>query len=95
MPVLFELIANESNPAMCAVLGHFLFVYIHPYLDGNGRLARFLMNALFVMAGYDWVIVPVQQRQAYMEALEQASSHENIAPFASLIARLAQVQREH
>jgi len=62
MPVLFELIANESNPA---VLGHFLFVYIHPYLDGNGRLARFLMNALFVMGGCDWVIIPVQQRQAY------------------------------
>jgi Fic family protein len=35
-----------------AALGHFLFVYIHPYMDGNGRLARFLMNLMLVDAGY-------------------------------------------
>jgi Fic family protein len=44
MPVLFELLEAEVEPQVRAVLGHFLFVYIHPYMDGNGRLARFLMN---------------------------------------------------
>lgn len=50
MPVLFELMEAEPNAAVRAVLGHFLFVYIHPYMDGNGRLARFLMNAMLACA---------------------------------------------
>ncbi|MFP4465101.1 MAG: Fic family protein, partial [Alphaproteobacteria bacterium] len=37
MPVFFELLAEEENPAARVVLGHFIFVYIHPYFDGNGR----------------------------------------------------------
>ena len=52
MPVLFELISKEVHPGSRAVLGHFLFVYIHPYMDGNGRLGRFLMNALLVTGNY-------------------------------------------
>ena len=46
-----------------AVLGHFLFVYIHPYTDGNGRLARFLMNLMLVPAGYVWTVIPVEKRK--------------------------------
>jgi Fic family protein len=42
------LIAAESHPGVRAVLGHFSLVYIHPYMDGNGRLGRFLMNAMLV-----------------------------------------------
>ena len=60
MPAFFELIENEPHPAVRAVLGHFLFVYIHPYMDGNGRLARFLMNAMLVTGGYVWTVIPVQ-----------------------------------
>jgi hypothetical protein len=44
MPVLFELLAEEPDPAVRIVLEHFIFVYIHPYTDGNGRMGRFLMN---------------------------------------------------
>jgi hypothetical protein len=40
MPVLFDLIAAEPHPGVRAVLGHFFFVYIHPYMDGNGRLQK-------------------------------------------------------
>jgi len=36
------------------VLGHFIFVYIHPYMDGNGRVGRFLMNAMMASGGYLW-----------------------------------------
>ncbi|MDO5058104.1 MAG: Fic family protein [Lautropia sp.] len=92
MPVLFELIASEPHPAVRAVLGHFLFVFIHPYMDGNGRLARFLMNAMLVTGGYGWTIIPVQQRQAYMDALEAASSAGDIGPFARFVAALLQQQ---
>jgi Fic family protein len=92
MPILFELLEAETEPQVRAVLGHFLFVYIHPYMDGNGRLARFLMNLMLVPAGYVWTVVPVERRQEYMDALEQASSFANIVPFAAFIADLAKAQ---
>lgn len=92
MPVLFDLLEAEPQPQVRAVLGHFVFVYIHPYMDGNGRLARFLMNLMLVSAGYVWTVVPVENRQEYMNALEQASSFANIAPFASFVAKLIEAQ---
>jgi hypothetical protein len=42
MPAFFDLLREEEHPAVRVVLGHFVFVYIHPYMDGNGRMARFL-----------------------------------------------------
>jgi Fic family protein len=95
MPVLFELISKEEHPAARSVLGHFLFVYIHPYMDGNGRLGRFVMNVLLVTGGYPWTVIPVEQRKTYMSALEQASTHRNILPFAQFLGQLIAEQREH
>jgi Fic family protein len=92
MPVLFELLEAETQAQVRAVLGHFVFVYIHPYMDGNGRLARFLMNLMLVPAGYVWTVIPVERRSEYMNALEQASSFANIAPLAAFIADLAKAQ---
>lgn len=92
MPVLFELLEQEKEPQVRAVLGHFFFVYIHPYMDGNGRLARFLMNLMLASAGYVWTVIPVQRRDEYMKALEQASSFGNIVPFAAFVAELAKAQ---
>jgi hypothetical protein len=94
MPVLFQLLEKEPAPQVRAVLGHFLFVYIHPYMDGNGRLGRFLMNLMLVPAGYVWTVIPVQQRVEYMNALEQASSFGNMAPFAGFVATLTRAQSE-
>ena len=48
METYFELLANEKDPFVKAVLGHHLFGYIHPYMDGNGRMARFIMNAFLI-----------------------------------------------
>ena len=92
MPVFFELLASEPHAAVRAVLGHFFFVYIHPYMDGNGRLARFLFNAMLVTGGYVWTVVPLQQRKPYMDALEQASSMRDIQPLAKLFAVLVREQ---
>jgi len=44
LPTLFDLLREEQEPPVRVVLGHFLFVYIHPYMDGNGRMGRFLMT---------------------------------------------------
>jgi Fic family protein len=92
MPALMELLAEEVHPGVRAVLGHFIFVFIHPYMDGNGRLSRFIMNFMLTTGGYPWTIVTVQSRKAYLAALEQASTYQNIEPFASLICGLIATQ---
>jgi Fic family protein len=88
MPAFFDLLREEEDPAARVVLGHFAFVYIHPYMDGNGRLGRFLMNLMCAAGGYPWIVVPVQARAAYMAALEEASVRQNIAPFTDFLAGL-------
>lgn len=85
MEALFDLLQGESEPAARIVLGHWLFGYIHPYPDGNGRMARFLMNALLASGGYPWTVIRVEDRAAYMTALESASVQMNIGPFAAFI----------
>jgi prophage maintenance system killer protein len=85
MEALKDLIVNEPNFAVKAVLGHFFLGYIHPFPDGNGRTSRFLMNFMFLLGGYNWTIVPVTERIAYLDALEKASIDSNIAPFAEFI----------
>jgi hypothetical protein len=88
MPLLFELLREEANPAVRIVLGHFVFVYIHPYIDGNGRIGRFLMNIMLASGGYPWTIIPVQKRDDYMQSLEAASVHQNIKPFTEFLGNL-------
>ena len=90
MPVLFELLQAEAEAAVRAVLGHFIFVFIHPYIDGNGRMGRFLMNAMLASGGYPWTVIPVEQRDRYMQALEDASVRQNIAPFATFVGYLVE-----
>lgn len=91
MPALFDLLAKETEPSVRAVLGHWLFGYIHPYPDGNGRLARFLMNVLLASGGYPWTIIRVEDRDSYLSALETASVNTDIRPFASFLARQVQL----
>jgi fido (protein-threonine AMPylation protein) len=86
MPALFDLLEQEDHPAVRAVLGHWLFGYIHPFPDGNGRVARFLMNAMLASGGYPWTVIRTEERLDYMSALEAASVEQRIEPFAVFIA---------
>jgi hypothetical protein len=85
MPVLFDLLEKESSPAVRAVLGHWLFGFVHPYPDGNGRIARFLMNTMLASGGYPWTVIRIEDRKAYLAALENASTNTDIRPFAAFI----------
>jgi hypothetical protein len=89
IPAYFDLLKAETDPAARAVLAHFVFVYIHPYPDGNGRIGRFLMNLMLAAGGYPWTVVPMDRRAAYMATLEQASVAGDIGPFARLLSGLA------
>lgn len=88
MPTFFELLQSEQEPAVRVVLGHFLFVYIHPYMDGNGRTARFVMNLMLASGGYPWTVIPVERRADYMSTLEIAGTALDIAPFATFLSKL-------
>ena len=94
VPALFDLLDNESQPSVRAVLGHWLFGYIHPYADGNGRMARFVMNAMLASGGYPWSIIRVENRDPYLAALERASVHQDIEPFARFVADQVQWSME-
>jgi len=92
MPVFFDLLKAEDDPTVRIVLGHFIFVFIHPFLDGNGRIARFLMNVMMAAAGQPWTVIKLEQRAAYMAALETASVKEDIRPFAAFLAETRAAQ---
>jgi len=94
MNTLFDLLEAESEPSVRAVLGHWLFGYIHPYPDGNGRMARFLMNAMLASGGYRWTVIRVEDRDKYLKALESASAENNIKPFVSFVAERVQWSME-
>lgn len=86
MPIFYELLKEEEDARVRVVLGHFIFVFIHPFIDGNGRTGRFLMNVMMAAAGYPWLVIKVDDRKAYMEALETASVRGDIKPFSKFIA---------
>ena len=86
MPAFMDMLREEEEAAVRVVLGHFIFVYIHPYMDGNGSMGRFLMNTMMASGGYPWLVVPVEHRTAYMEALEAASVDGDIVPITRFLA---------
>lgn len=85
MEAFYKALDAEPEAAVRAILGHFLFVHLHPFSDGNGRIGRFLMNAMLASGGYPWTILRVTRRQAYMDALEVASVARNIIPFTKFV----------
>ncbi len=76
----------EHHPVKAAALAHKEFVFIHPFIDGNGRTGRLLMNVILLQEGYNIAIIPPITRREYIEALEQA--HINDQDFISFIARM-------
>lgn len=86
MDAYFDCLTQENDPVVRAVLGHFIFVFIHPYMDGNGRIGRFIMNLLWCAANYPWTIIRVESRAEYMNTLEIASTTKNIRPFTEFLS---------
>ena len=95
MSAFFDLLKEEPEPSVRVVLGHFVFVYIHPYMDGNGRIGRFLMNVMLVAGGYPWTVIPLEKRDDYMDALESGSVAQDIAPLAIFLKRLVSENLKH
>jgi fido (protein-threonine AMPylation protein) len=94
MPAFFDLLEKEPEASVRAVLGHWLFGYIHPYSDGNGRMARFLMNIMLASGGYPWTVIRIRDRKSYLSALDRTSIEMDIHPFATFIGHRVQWRLE-
>ena len=81
-----NVIRKEKHPVEFAALFHKEFVFIHPFIDGNGRVARLLMNLILLQENYNIGIIPLITRQEYIDTLEKA--HNNDADFIHFIARM-------
>lgn len=81
---------RSSRPALhpieLAAMAHKRLVDIHPFVDGNGRTARLLMNLILVNAGYGVVSVPPIRRNDYIDALSASRRLYDMEPFSTLIA---------
>ena len=78
--------AAGEHPIIIAAAFHYRFVRIHPFDDGNGRMARLLMNLILIKHGYTVAIVDRSERAAYLTSLEQADRTEDLAQFIAYIA---------
>lgn len=78
---------NGSHPVEFAAEAHYRFVALHPFRDGNGRVARLLMNLLLLRAGFPILVVTNEIRSDYIEALvaSQQKGDNELVQFRNLI----------
>lgn len=95
VPVQMQSLVYEDNkewihyhPVVRAALLHGEFVKIHPFIDGNGRTARLLLNLVLMSNGYPPIVIKKESRLAYYEALDTAHTTLNYSKFVQLIATL-------
>ena len=69
MTQYLEFANNDSSDLEKIARIHYDFVKIHPFTDGNGRLARLLMNIYLIHAGYLPIIFPIVTRLEYIRSL--------------------------
>lgn len=77
---------SKKHPIETSAFLHHQLAKIHPFIDGNGRVARLLTNLYLIKHGYPPVILKVDERSKYYRAL-RAADDENLIPFANFIAK--------
>ncbi len=82
--------AQTLHPIERACRVHVDFVGIHPFIDGNGRTSRLLMNFELMKNGFPPVVLKVENRLAYYEALDKAHTLKDYKPFISLVSSLVE-----
>jgi Fic family protein len=79
---------NSAHPVTTAALAHHMLVNIHPFMDGNGRTARLLMNLLLLKASYPITVVPPVLRPDYIATLDIAHTQGHCEPFIHFISHM-------
>lgn len=72
-----------------AAMAHWAFETIHPYVDGNGRIGRLIMNLIFGSEGWPWVTIVAEDRTEYFDVLQRAQVDENFDPWGRFLAKRA------
>ena len=86
---------TNLHPVEFAAMLHAKFVNIHPFIDGNGRVARLLMNLALLQAGYNITIIPPVVRADYIRALQE-SNHNRFTLFINFISEMVlESQKEY
>ena len=93
VPKLMEKVIKQLNNAddkqgalISASKAHYLITYIHPFIDGNGRVARLLLNLRLMRSGFPPIVLRKTQRKSYYGALEKADSGD-FYPITTLISK--------
>lgn len=76
---------NKAHPVRIAADAHFKFVSIHPFVDGNGRTARLLMNLLLMQQGYPAAVIRKKDRRKYINSLENGQTKGVLNDYYQLI----------
>jgi len=77
---------KHSHPIILAALAHHRLVAIHPFIDGNGRTARLVMNLILMRAGYPPTVIQSINRRQYYRVLDQADAGKPV-PLVNFISR--------
>lgn len=85
---------KELNAIELAAWTHAEFVRIHPFIDGNGRTSRLLMNYQLMRNGFLPISIAKEDRLSYYNVLEDYAVNQNIEPFVEMIAELEEAQLE-
>ncbi len=87
---------NKLHPVELAAWLHESLVSIHPFVDGNGRTARLLMNLALLQAGYNIITIPPVVRNDYIGTLQEAQLKDDILPFYNFISEMVlESQKEY
>jgi len=76
---------QEEHPVRVASNAHFKFVSIHPFIDGNGRTARLLMNLILAINSYPMAVIRNEERIRYLEVVNLGQTQNDLKSFYSLI----------
>ncbi|XP_029018140.1 protein adenylyltransferase FICD [Betta splendens] len=82
--------ALQLHPVEYAALAHYKLVYVHPFVDGNGRTSRLLMNLGLMQARYPPITIRKEQRAEYYAALDTANEGD-VRPFIRFIAKCTEM----
>lgn len=81
---------TKLHPIELASFVHIEFVKIHPFLDGNGRTSRLLMNLELIKAGFPPVVIELEDRLEYYKALDIAHTENDYKPFLELMKKVVE-----
>ena len=82
---------GELSAIELATLFHYRYIRIHPFEDGNGRIARLLVNFILLRAGYPMIIVRSSDKESYLSALNKCDVNVGLTPSLGANAKLEQI----